>query len=633
MSESQRGSDRASPPGCRTFAEVLEARPGRRAVLRGAVASALVSALPGCAALPGGSSPRLTFTPIQPSTGDELRMPPGYVAAVVLPWGEPVGVPARSPGFRFDASNTAADQALQAGMHHDGMHYFPLPYGSDSSTRGLLALNHEYLDEGLLFADGQRTWSAEKVAKAQHAVGVSVVEVELRGSAWRLVRPSPLARRITARTPCRIAGPAAGHALMRTAADPEGRRVLGTFNGCAHGWTPWGTFLTCEENWHLQFVNGGVIPPEQRRYRITATGRGYRWAEHDDRFDAARHPNEPNRFGWVVEVDPYDPGSEPVKRTALGRMAHEGAACAAGPDRRLAFYLGDDAAFEHVYKFVPARPFDPADRQANRDLLDDGILYVARFNADGSGDWLPLVHGRGPLTAAGGFRDQGEVLVKTRQAADLLEATAMDGPEWIVAHPVTREVFCACTGNAARGRDGNAGPNPANRRAPNPFGHILRWREDGGDPAATRFRWEAFVLAGPPDQGGTIAGDLFANPDALWIDSRGTLWVGTDMWPGNLGQGAFAALGNNQLLAVDPAAGVFKRFLTGPRGCEITGFHTTPDNRTAFVNIPHPGEVPGGRSDPDNPRAISNWPDYWIGGRPRSATVAIRRRDGGIVGT
>ena len=633
MSRNVKRPDRADRCGDLTFAEVVGTRFARRGLLRGAAATALLSALSACAGRSSGTAPRLAFTPIEPSTSDALRVPPEYEATVLLPWGEPVGLVGRPSGFRFDGSNTAADQARQAGMHHDGMHYYPLPTGSGSSTHGLLAVNHEYVDEGLLFADGQRTWSAEKVAKAQAAVGVSVVEVELRGGAWRLVRPSAYARRITARTPCRIAGPAAGHPLMRTAADPGGRLALGTCDGCAHGWTPWGTYLTCEENWHAVFVNRGAIPPEQRRYGITATGRRHRWEEHDERFDASQHPNEPNRFGWVVEIDPYTPDAEPVKRTALGRLAHEGAACAVGPDRRLAFYLADDAPFEYVYKFVTARPFDPSRREANRDLLDDGTLYVARFNADGTGDWLSLAHGQGPLTAAGGFRDQGEVVVRARQAADLLGATAMDRPEWIVPHPVTRDVFCACTGNTARGRGENEGPNPANRRAPNPFGHILRWREEGGDPAATRFRWDAFVQAGFPDQGGTIAGDLFANPDSLWIDAMGTLWVGTDVTPGNLGRGAFAPLGNNQLLAVDPAEGIFKRFLTGPPGCEISAFHTTPDNRTAFVNVQHPGEVPGGRSDPDQPRAVSNWPDYWIGGRPRSATVAIRRRDGGIIGT
>jgi secreted PhoX family phosphatase len=516
------------------------------------------------------------------------------------------------PEFRMDASNSAADQALQAGMHHDGMHYFPL----NGPAHGLLAMNHEYLDEGLLFPDGMRTWSAEKVAKAQHAVGVSVIEVILQGGEWQVARPSKYARRITARTPCRISGPAAGHALMRTAADPEGRTVLGTYNGCAHGWTPWGTYLTCEENWHYQFVNGGKISPEQARYRISARGRGYRWQEHDERFDAARHPNEPNRFGWVVEIDPYDPTSVPVKRTALGRFKHEGAACSVGADRRLAFYMGDDEASEYIYKFVPERPYDPAQRAANRDLLDRGVLYVARFNADGTGDWLPL---------AGA--DPGAVRVNTRQAADAAGATKMDWPEWVVPHPRTREVYVSLSNSFER-----KAADAANPRAPNPFGHIVRWREEGDDVAATRFRWDVFALAGPEGKN-TVQGDAFACPDGLWFDAAGTLWVQTDVSPTALGKGEFAALGNNQVLAVDPATRTFRRFLTGPRGCEITGFHTTPDNRTAFVNIQHPGEGPGDRSNPDNPRAHSNWPDYAPDGRPRSSTVVLRRKDGGIIGT
>ena len=463
-------------------------------------------------------------------------------------------------------------------MHHDGMHFFPLPLGTGGSSHGLLVMNHEYLDEGLLFPDGQKTWSAEKVAKAQHAVGVSVIEVEAQDGAWRVVAPSRFARRITARTPCRVSGPAAGHALMRTAADGDGRLVLGTYNGCAHGWTPWGTYLTCEENWHFHFVHSGVISADQLRYRITATGRNYRWEQFDERFDAGKHPNEFNRFGWVVEIDPHDHESTPVKRTAMGRMAHEGAACSIGPDRRLAFYMGDDWEFEYIFKFVTARPFDPAQREANRDLLDSGTLYVARFQADGTGEWLPLVHGQGPLTAANGFADQGEVVIKARQAGDALGATKMDRTEWIVPHPATREVYAACTGNTSRGREGREGANPANRRAPNPFGHIVHWREDGDDPASTRFRWNVLVDAGPADKGGTIKGDLFGCPDGLWIDSRGTLWVETDVSPINLGKGDFAPLGNNQMLAFDAASGSFKRFLTGPSGCEIRVFVAVAEN-------------------------------------------------------
>jgi hypothetical protein len=550
--------------------------------------------------------------PIAPSSEDVLRVPPEYEAKVLYRWGDPVGVASRMPEFRMDASNSAEEQALQAGMHHDGMHYFPL----QGSAHGLLAMNHEYLDEGLLFTDGQKTWSAEKVAKAQNAVGVSVIEVRLEQNQWQVVRPSKYARRITARTSCRVSGPAAGHALMRTAADPSGSSVLGTYNGCAHGWTPWGTYLTCEENWHYQFVNRGTITSEQARYRISGRGRAYRWEEYDERFDAARHPNEPNRFGWVVEIDPYDPSSTPVKRTALGRIKHEGAACSIGADGRLAFYMGDDEAFEYIYKFVTARPFDPSVRENNRNLLDEGVLYAARFNADGTGDWLPLT---GP--------DLGAVRVNTRQAADAAGATKCDRPEWIMPHPVTREVYAALTNSFER-----KSADAANPRAPNPFGHILHWREEGNDVTATRFRWDVFVLAGPEGKS-TIKGDAFACPDGLWFDAMGTLWVQTDVSPAGLGKGEFAPLGNNQVLAVDPDSGVFRRFLTGPRGCEITGFHTTPDNRTAFVNIQHPGEAPGDRSNPENPRAVSNWPDYAPDGRPRSSTVVVRRRDGGPIGT
>ncbi len=603
----------------RTFLEVLQAR---RAFLKGAAAVTAAAALPGCALKPAGTRPAIGFTPIAASSEDKLRVPPEYEARVLIRWGDPIGAAAGMPPFRMDASNSAAEQLLQSGMHHDGMHFFPLPMGSGGSAHGILAMNHEYADVRLLYPDEQKTWSAEKVAKCQHAMGVSVIEVRLEGSEWKVVRPSRYARRVTARTPCRVSGPAAGHALLRTAADPEGRTVTGTFGGCAHGWTPWGTYLTCEENFQFMFAHPGTVPPHLRRFGFTAKGRNYRWDEHDERFNAAKHPNEPNRFGWVVEIDPFDPDWVPVKRTALGRMKHEGAACSVGPDGRLAFYMGDDQAFEYVYKFVTARPWNPRDRAANRDLLDEGTLYAARFNPDGSGDWLALT---GP--------DPGAVMVGARFAADAAGATKMDRPEWIVPHPATREVFCACTNNAARGKTGNEGANPANRRAPNPMGHILRWREAGDDPAATRFRWEVFVEAGDPSQPedhkkGNIKGDIFGSPDGLWIDSMGTLWVETDMSGSLMHKGDHANFGTNQMLAVDPDTGVFRRFLTGPRGCEITGFHTTPDNRSAFVNIQHPGE--GWKA---NPREVSNWPDYDPNGRPRSATVVIRRRDGGIIGT
>jgi secreted PhoX family phosphatase len=586
------GPSNASANG--TFDEV------RREFLKAGLAGALSAALPGCAAQ--GTKPVIGFTPIAPSTADAIRVPQGYESTVLYRWGDPIGSPLGSPEFRMDASNSAEEQALQAGMHHDGMHYFPI----NGSAHGLLAINHEYLDPGLLFPDGMKTWSAEKVRKAQASLGVSVIEVVQRDGRWQVVRPSKSARRITAYTPCRISGPAAGHALMRTAQNPDGLMVLGTYAGCAHGWTPWGTYLTCEENWHGYFAQRGNATADEKRYGLTARGFGVRWDEHDERFDMQRHPNEPNRFGWVVEVDPFDPASAPVKRTALGRFSHEGAACSVGADGQLAFYLGDDQAFEYIYKFVPSGRWDRSSRAANRDLLDQGTLYAARFNPDGTGVWLPLVGS-----------DLGGVRVRTRQTADAAGATKMDRPEWIVPHPVTREVYASLTNNAER----KQGADAANPRAPNFFGHIIRWREEGSDVAATRFRWDIFVQAGPKGAG-NVRGDAFASPDGLWIDSVGVLWVSTDVSPSALGKGPWAELGNNQLLAVDPATGVFRRFLTGPAGCEITGFHTTPDNRTAFVNVQHPGEG-----------TPSNWPDFAPDGRPRSATVVIRKKDGGVIGT
>lgn len=619
----------------------IRALMSRRTVLRastGAAAGLLAPWLPACAGLPAAARMRPTFTGVPVDSADRLVVPPGYVAAALAPWGEPVGLPGHMPAWKPDASNTAAEQAAQMGMHHDGIHYFPL----DGSRRGLLAMNHEYVDDGLLHGDGLRGWSAEKVRKGQAAHGISVIEVERRDDGgWQLVRPSRHARRITAATPIALAGPATGHPLLRTAADPAGRTVLGTLANCAAGITPWGTYLSGEENFRNYFAAGPQRDAHQRRWGL---GRSdfYRWSEHDERFDAVKHPNEPHRFGWIVEVDPMDPASTPAKRTALGRAAHEGAWVAVTKEGRAVVYSGEDARNESLYKFVSRDRIRPAGdgltpAQANRDLLDHGTLYVARFDADGTGVWLPLVHGQGPLTPANGFADQGEVVVKARQASDALGATPMDRPEWLAIDPFGGSVYCALTGNADRGGAGMPGPDAANPRAGNTHGHILRWNE-GGDFDATRFRWDHLVLAGDPAQErpearGDIQGDLFACPDGLAFDARGVLWIQTDAHGSRMNRGEFANLGNNQMLACDVVTGEMRRFLTGPVNCEITGMTMTPDGRTMFVNVQHPGENPAGRSDPGDPQRFSRWPDYAPGGRPRSATVVIRREDGGVIGT
>ena len=621
-------SNRSSNPSIHELSN-----PARRTVLRGGLgvaAAGLLAPLAGCASLGGGSL--LGFKSVPVSTADKITVPEGYIAQVIAAWGEPVGLSGEAPAFKFDASNTAAQQEAQMGMHHDGIHFF----SQNGSTSGLLVMNHEYTDDGLLHTDGMKTWTREKVRKSQAAHGVSVIEVEQKDGRWSIVNPSPWARRITASTPMAFGGPAAGHAMLRTAADPRGERPLGTLNNCGSGITPWGTYLTCEENF-VGYFNGVDAPsPHEQRWGLRKGGFGYRWHEHDDRFEVAKNPNEPNRFGWVVEIDPNDASSTPVKRTALGRAAHEGATTALTKDGRAVVYMGEDARFEYIYKFVSRDRVKPGGARANATLLDHGTLYVAKFDADGKGRWIALTHGQGPLTAANGFADQGEVVIKARQASDLLGATKMDRPEWI---DVDKQgwVYCTLTNNSNRGDGKGPGVDAMNPRANNTMGHIIRWK-DAGDFDGVSFEWNHFVLAGDPaneraEAKGNVKGDAFGCPDGLWTDARGVLWIQTDMSTSAMGKGDLKGLGYNMMLAADPRTGEIRRFLTGPAGCEITGATGTPDGRTMFINIQHPGETASERNDPADPRKVSNWPDFNPAGRPRSATVVIRRNDGGVIGT
>ncbi len=610
--------------------EHVRQHPDRRLALKSAVAA--VAAMMRPVGYAGTSRPPLGFTAVPGSLRDAVVVPPEYEYHVLYRWGDPTGIGSSLPAFRPDASNTADDQALQAGMHHDGMHFFPL--GSDG-RRALLVLNHEYTDEHQLHADGAAPLTAAKVRKSQHAVGVSVIEIERLPSGWRQVLPSGYARRIHARTPMHIAGPAAGSALLQTAADPSGREVLGTLANCAMGVTPWGTYLTCEENFHGYFGAdkslGGTSDAAARRYGTTPGGQWVDWYRFDERFDVLKHPNESHRFGWVVEIDPMDPASTPIKRTALGRKCTESATCTLTRDGRVAVYMGDDARFEFIYKFVSRDRVRPGGYAANRDLLDHGTLYAARFDASGQGAWLELTNGDN------GHADQAEVLVHARLAASARGATPMDRPEWVAIHPRTADVFVSLTNNSQRGAPGRPAVDAANPRANNLGGHIMRWTEAGADAAATTFTWNHFVLAGDPAVPGTDTrypspqADAFGAPDGLHFDSAGLLWIQTDMSGQAIGKGNYVKLGNNALLCADLATGSIKRFLTGPNGSEITGCVVTPDRSTLFVNIQHPGET----SDSGGARANSAWPDGSEPGsaRPRSAIVAVRRRNGAAVGT
>ncbi|MDP3538856.1 MAG: PhoX family phosphatase [Azonexus sp.] len=653
------------------------------------------------------------FEGIPPSlapVADMVTVPTGYTAKLLVAWGDPI-----MPGavaFKADASNTAAEQMKQFGMHTDGMHFFPFPSrGQLLSDRGILCANNEYTHEEVLFPAGQTGsdvlgagYNIEKCRKSQSAHGVSITEIRRVNGKWTTVPASIYGRRITANTPMNVAGPAAGHALMKTKEfnvtptgsattgnTTDGFKAFGTINNCAHGITPWGTYLTCEENWNGNFGATAALPGVAtesgklyNRYGVVAAGFGYRWHTVDPRFDLAVNPNEANLFGWVVEIDPLDPKSVPVKRTALGRFKHESAQYVVDRTNQLAFYMGDDERNEYIYKFVCAGKYNPGNKAANRNLLDQGTLYVARFDADLTGTWLALLpesigvdgvalRDNPNFAGADDAEVLAKILVKTRMAADALGATMMDRPEWTGARPQLNsndelEIYCTLTNNNRRGTstasvnkiDGSttaASARPpvdaANPTEDNVYGHIIRWREDSKSVLATEFTWDIFVQCGDTatiktakptnDYKGNIndtpdgSADIGA-PDGLWFDPFGRLWVQTDQI-GNA-SGDWVNIGANSLSCADPVTKQFRRFLNGPNKCEVTGITMTPDGKTLFVGVQHPGED----ALAANPTQFSNWPaSQWAtradgvtplpGGRPRSGVVVITKNDGGIIGT
>lgn len=640
-----------------TIGDVVQQRYGRRDVLKGLLAGsaagiALSAGLPLVApASAQGAAPRFTFTEIAHGADERHHVAPGYDAEVLIRWGDPVM--ADAPAFNVRAQSAAA-QAKQFGYNNDFIGYLPLPLGSRNSERGLLFVNHEYTSEEVMFPGIGRQDSKDKLFKdmtrnlveiEMAAHGASVIEVQknLDGK-WSLVGGSLYARRIDGLSSiCELTGPAAGHARMRTQADPTGRRVIGMLNNCAGGLTPWGTVLTAEENFHGYF--GGKLtaghPEERNHKRYEVPGNWYNWGQHFDRFDVAKEPNEANRFGWMVEVDPYDPKSVPKKRTALGRFKHEGAAVVLNSDGRVVLYSGDDERFEYVYKFVTAKRFNPNDRKANFNLLDEGTLYVARYNADGSVDWMPLVHGQGPLTAANGFNSQADILIETRRAADLLGATKMDRPEDIEAHPSNGRVYVMLTNNSRRKADQVDAANP---RASNEWGQVVEMVVSNGDHAAVKCQWSLLLQAGnpaDPKAGGkfhaaTSKNGWFACPDNAAIDPQGRLWITTDQ--GEAWQKASGTADGVWAVETEGAnRGLSKMFFRVPVGAEMCGPCFTPDGKTLFVAVQHPATDGGEKFTKSGKGSTfedpaTRWPDFQPDMPPRPSVVVITKQDGGLIG-
>ena len=602
------------------FDRVVEAALSRRGFVGGALVFGSAAAL-GAGALAGVSSAqaearRFAFSSVPIATDSSVHVPPGYRWQVVAKWGQPLF--SDTPDLDSSTGGSADTAARSFGENVDGMELF------DIAGRQIVAINNEYTNNEVQLpqnADGVPA-SLEDVRKLQNSGGVSIMELQREAEGgWSIRLDSPWNRRITHNTPMSLAGPVAGHELVRTDADPDGVMVLGTLNNCGAGRTPWGTYLTCEENFNGLFGSSDEnyrLSDEMRRYGVGLQS-WWGYELFDERFDVAKHPNEVNRHGWIVEIDPADPDSIPIKHTALGRFKHENAALVLASDGRVVVYMGDDERGEFLYRYVSNGVYAPgADGSA---LLDDGKLYVAKFHDDQSGEWLELT----PQDS--GMESMEEVLLFARVAASRLGATTMDRPEWVAVNPLAAEAYCALTNNKNRGIKANAGgdfqtvggPNP---RAENRYGQIVRWYPNGGDHAARDFRWDLFVMAGNPvahsdARAGSVnvhGGNLFNSPDGIKFDTAGLLWIQTDGNDSNSGD--FAGNGNNQMLAGDPRSGRIERFLTGPKGCEITGLTWSSDRSTMFLGIQHP----------DAP-----FPDG-AGKLPRSSLIAVWREDGAPMG-
>jgi uncharacterized protein len=625
---------KSEKPG-ETFEEVCARRVARRSFLKSSLAALPVVALAPTllATTSTAASPdKLIFEPVALGNQDQVIVPSGYTTQPLLRWGDPLFVDAPA----FDPNNlTPEAQRRQFGYNCDFLSFLPLPLGkSKNSKRGLLFVNHEYTNPELMFSGYNANNTTGVIVDIELAAhGNSIVEIEKRGGQWRYVMRSTFNRRITAETRMEIEGPAAGHEWLKTSYDPSGSFVYGTLNNCGGGRTPWGTVITAEENFNQYFANLNALPASDprkaihTRYGVTGGATERRWENFYHRFDVGKEPNEAFRFGWVVEIDPYNPNWIPRKRTALGRMKHEAAASTVSKHNKFVAYLGDDERFDYLYKFV-SRLYVTSDRAANSNLLDDGTLYVAKFNDDGSGVWIPLIAGQGALASW----SSEEVLINTRGAGDAVGATKMDRPEDIEVNPVNGKIYGAFTNNTQRGTSGRPATDAANPRAANRHGQIIELTETAGDPAADTFDWDIFMLCGDP----AVAADAayfggfdktkvspISCPDNVNFDKQGNLWIATD--------GMASRLQKNDGIYVVPVEGdergFVRQFVNSVKDCETASLELTPNSENLFVSIQHPGEG----STFDNPSSL--FPDGTK--PPRPTVIAVTRSDNngsGILG-
>ncbi|MCA0043576.1 PhoX family protein [Celeribacter litoreus] len=601
------------------FDAVVERAISRRGFLGGALAFGSGALAMGAGLMSSTTAARadghmgFAFKPIDIATDHDIHVPDGYKWKVLVRWGDALfsdAANAYSPETGVDVS--MSDRVF--GENTDGMETFV------DGDKTVLAINSEYVNPkiNLPAASEGKPQSADEVMMLKNMQGVTVMEVADTGNGFEVVVDSPYNRRITHETVMTMDGPAAGSDLVKTNADPEGMSPKGTMNNCGSGKTLWGTYLTCEENFNGYFGATGAYEERAdfKRYGIGGEGR-YAYEKFDTRYDLSKEPNEPYRHGWVTEINPLDPSSTPIKHTALGRFKHENAEMVQANDGRVVVYMGDDERGEFMYKFVSNGTW--TEGGSTEGLLSDGTLYVAKFNDDMTGAWLPLT----PETTGMSIE---EILVFSRIAGSKVGATTMDRPEWIAANPLKCEAYCALTNNKNRGIKTNAGgdetpvggPNP---REANKYGQIVRWTPTGEDHGSETFAWDLYVMAGNPNvhdnaYGGSdnvTAGNMFNSPDGMAFSSDGYLWIQTDGDDSN--EGDFAGQGNNQMLVGNTETGEIARFLTAPNGAEVTGLCWSADKKVAFVGIQHPGGA---------------WPDG--AGKPRSAVISVWREDGATIG-